>query len=467
MKSKFAALFLLFATVFVLASCLSTDDNYTYTDDSAITSFSISSGKQYLHVKSSTGGDSIVTKDITLSSYKFYIDQVKGEIYNPDSLPCGIDATKLLCSVSSSNSGVVVIKNIDSDTLKYITTTDSVDFSQQREIQVYSNSMTGIRKYKVTVNVHKEFADSFAWHAMPVCEALKSLKAVRAIAINGKMLLFGNDGTYTRLFVSEGNGWNESNTLFDADTYRSVVEKEGVAYLCNGGNIMSSADGSSWTIEATTTSITRLVAASRFRIYGYATDGRLMASADNGKTWSVSTIDDELSLLPTDETAYVSIPVKTNSLTDRVLLIGSRDKSLYPSDTTPHIWGKIDEGADNSNNQPWNYYTIAEENKHTAPLLNGISAIYYDSQLLIMGCKNDEKPTSYKSLDNGITWKVDTTTLVLPDNFAFGEVATGSAITYTVAADKKNVLWLVNAKNGMTWRGRINRLGWKDEQTSF
>ena len=51
MKSKFAAFALLFLTVFVLASCLSTDDNYTYTDDSAITSFSISSGKQYVHVK--------------------------------------------------------------------------------------------------------------------------------------------------------------------------------------------------------------------------------------------------------------------------------------------------------------------------------------------------------------------------------------------------------------------------------
>ena len=99
MKSKFAALFLLFATVFVLASCLSTDDNYTYNDDSAITSFSISSGKQYVHVKSSTGGDSLVVKDLTLSSYKFYIDQVKCEIYNPDSLPCGVNAAKLLCSV--------------------------------------------------------------------------------------------------------------------------------------------------------------------------------------------------------------------------------------------------------------------------------------------------------------------------------------------------------------------------------
>ena len=100
-------------------------------------------------------------------------------------------------------------------------------------------------------------------------------------------------------------------------------------------------------------------------------------------------------------------------------------------------------------------------------MLNGISAIYYDSQLLMMGCKNDKKPTSYKSLDYGITWKVDTTTLVLPDNFAFGEAVTGSATAYTVATDKQNVLWLVNAKNGMTWRGRINRLGWKDEQTSF
>lgn len=467
MKSKFAALFLLFATVFVLASCLSTDDNYTYNDDSAITSFSISSGKQYVHVKSSTGGDSLVVKDLTLSSYKFYIDQVKCEIYNPDSLPCGVNAAKLLCSVSSVNSGVVVIKNVDSDTLKYVTTTDSLDFSQDRELQVYSNSMAGIRKYKVHVNVHKEFADSFAWHAMPVCEALKALKAVRAIALGNKMLLFGTDGTQTRLFVSEGNGWNESNTLFAADTYRSVVAKEGVVYLSDGGNIMSTTDGGTWTTVATASGITRLVAASPIRLYGYAADGRLMASADNGSTWVVSTIDDELSLLPTDETAYVSMPVKTNSLTNRVLLIGTRDKSQHPTDTTPHIWGKIDEGADNSDNQPWLYYTVDQQNKHTAPMLSGISALYYDSRLLLVGCKDGEKPTTYKSLDNGITWYADTTTIVLPDDFANGETANGSAAAYAVAADQSNVLWLVNAKNGMTWRGRVNRLGWKHEQTSF
>ena len=467
MKSKFAALFLLFATVFVLASCLSTDDNYTYNDDSAITSFSISSGKQYVHVKSSTGGDSLVVKDLTLSSYKFYIDQVKCEIYNPDSLPCGVNAAKLLCSVSSLNSGVVVIKNVDSDTLKYVTTTDSLDFSQDRELQVYSNSMAGIRKYKVHVNVHKEFADSFAWHAMPVCEALKALKAVRTVALGNKMLLFGTDGTQTRLFVSEGNGWNESNTLFAADTYRSVVAKEGVVYISDGGNIMSTTDGSAWTTVATASGITRLVAASQFRLYGYAADGRLMASADNGSTWTPSTIDDELSLLPTDETAYVSMPVKTNSLTNRVLLIGTRDKSQHPTDTTPCIWGKIDEGADNSDNQPWLYYTVDQQNKHTAPMLSGISALYYDSRLLLVGCKDGKKPTTYKSLDNGITWYADTTTIVLPDDFANGETANGSAAAYAVAADQSNVLWLVNAKNGMTWRGRVNRLGWKHEQTSF
>ena len=100
-------------------------------------------------------------------------------------------------------------------------------------------------------------------------------------------------------------------------------------------------------------------------------------------------------------------------------------------------------------------------------MLSGISALYYDSRLLLVGCKDGEKPTTYKSLDNGITWYADTTTIVLPDDFANGETANGSAAAYAVAADQSNVLWLVNAKNGMTWRGRVNRLGWKDEQTSF
>ena len=461
---------MLFLAVFVLASCLNNDDNYTYTDDSAITSFSISSGKQYLHLKSSTGGDSVVTNDLTLSSYKFYIDQTNCTIYNPDSLPCGVDATKLLCSVSSYNSGTVVIKSMTSDTLMYVSTSDSIDFSSERELQVYSNSAKAVRKYKVQVNVHKEFPDSFAWHAVPVCEALEQLTAVKVVATTDGALLFGTDGDATRVFKGGIDGWTECVTDFNhslaADAYKGVVTKDGRAYISNGGEILSTTDGSHWTSVASATGITRLVAASRFRIYGYAADSRLMASADNGQTWQTATIDDDNALLPTDETAYVAYPVNTNNNTDRVLLLGTRDHNLYPGDNVLTIWGKIDEGANGSENQPWAYYDVAYENQHKAPLLSGISAVYYDGAVFMFGCKDSDIPAFYKTRDNGITWNADTT-FVLPDDFNDGAHTATHHTAYALTADKDNVLWLVNASNGKAWRGRINRLGWKKEQTDF
>jgi hypothetical protein len=36
-----------------------------------------------------------------------------------------------------------------------------------------------------------------------------------------------------------------------------------------------------------------------------------------------------------------------------------------------------------------------------------------------------------------------------------------------LTVDSDNFIWIVNAKSGSTWRGRINRLGWKKEQTDF
>ena len=54
MKSKFAAFTLLLATVFLMASCLDSDNDYTYTDDCAISSFSVTTAKQKTFVKLSS-----------------------------------------------------------------------------------------------------------------------------------------------------------------------------------------------------------------------------------------------------------------------------------------------------------------------------------------------------------------------------------------------------------------------------
>ena len=473
MKSKFAAFTLLLATVLLMASCLESDNDYTYTDDCAISSFSVTTAKQNTFVKTSDGlRDSLVVKELTLSNYKFYIDQLNGKVYNPDSLPCGVDAKKLLCSVSNSSSGLVVIKKVKSDSLDYFSSTDSLDFSVDREVQVVSNSGLSVKKYTIHVNVHKEQADSFAWHATPICAELKNLQGIKTAAVNGKLLLLGTDGNNTLVYANNGTQWTKCETNLGhnlaADAYKSLVTKDDYAYISDGGNIVRTNDGKTWNIMGEATDVTRLVAASRYSLYGYATDGRLMTSKDNGATWTVAEIDDELSLMPYGETTYASVEIEGYAKTDRVILFGTRDAATYPNDKYLTIWGKIDEAAENSENQPWAYYGVSADNNHAAPLLSGISAVAYDGGVYMMGQEEGKAPKFYKSLDNGITWREDTATVMLPTNF--NENATNAITakgTYALTVDKNKSLWLVNASNGMTWRGRINRLGWAKEQTAF
>lgn len=473
MKSKFAAFTLLLATVLLMASCLESDNDYTYTDDCAISSFSVTTAKQNTFVKTSDGlRDSLVVKELTLSNYKFYIDQLNGKVYNPDSLPCGVDAKKLLCSVSNSSSGLVVIKKVKSDSLDYFSSTDSLDFSVDREVQVVSNSGLSVKKYTIHVNVHKEQADSFAWHATPICAELKNLQGIKTAAVNGKLLLLGTDGNTTIVYTNNGTQWTKCETNLGhnlaADAYKSLVTKDDYVYISDGGNIVRTNDGKTWDIMGTATDVTRLVAASRYSLYGYATDGRLMTSKDNGATWAVAEIDDELSLMPYGETTYASVEIEGYAKTDRVMLFGTRDAATYPNDKYLTIWGKIDEAAENSENQPWAYYGVSADNNHAAPLLSGISAVAYDGGVYMMGQEEGKAPKFYKSLDNGITWREDTATVMLPTNF--NENATNAITangTYALTVDKNKSLWLVNASNGMTWRGRINRLGWDKEQTAF
>ena len=473
MKSKFAAFTLLLATVLLMASCLESDNDYTYTDDCAISSFSVTTAKQNTFVKTSDGlRDSLVVKELTLSNYKFYIDQLNGKVYNPDSLPCGVDAKKLLCSVSNSSSGLVFIKTVKSDSLDYFSSTDSLDFSVDREVQVVSNSGLSVKKYTIHVNVHKEQADSFAWHATPICAELKNLQGIKTAAVNGKLLLLGTDGNNTLVYANNGTQWTKCETNLGhnlaADAYKSLVTKDDYAYISDGGNIVRTNDGKTWNIMGEATDVTRLVAASRYSLYGYATDGRLMTSKDNGATWTVAEIDDELSLMPYGETTYASVEIEGYAKTDRVMLFGTRDAATYPNDKYLTIWGKIDEAAENSENQPWAYYGVSADNNHAAPLLSGISAVAYDGGVYMMGQEEGKAPKFYKSLDNGITWREDTATVMLPTNF--NENATNAITakgTYALTVDKNKSLWLVNASNGMTWRGRINRLGWAKEQTAF
>ncbi len=469
MKSKTINIAVLLAALFSLVSCLDTNDgDYVYTDDSAVTAFSVTSAKKAVHVRASNGADSVYYTTATLTAYKFVIDQQRCVIYNPDSLPYGVDPTKLLVSANSLNSGSLVLKSMTSDSLSYLSTTDSLDFSKPRELQVYSLSGAAVRKYEVRVNVHQEPADKFNWTKLPNPTAFTSATGVKSFVVTTasgttRRFLLASDGTMTTVYRADGDdAWTAATPDFNhtlaAETYRSAAVKHDTLFVCDNGVVMATTDGNTWKQQTTAEAgVARIIAANPIRLYAYNNEGVMVSSDDSGKTWKVASIDESASLLPNGDIAYATLPLNTNANAYRTLLIGSVPEA---STTAFSIWGKIDEGTAYSENQPWMFYDHNSLNRHELPIMNNVSALAYDGKMMVVG--NDERvylPAFYGSRDGGITWKADS---VITSPLGF--FVTGP---YTVSVDKDHFIWFVSGKTGETWRGRINRLGWKKEQYEY
>ena len=295
---------LMVAALCMYTSCLKSDSDsdVKYYDDTAITSFSLGTVNRYLHTISKSGEDSVYKTTFAGSAYKFYIDQKNFEIYNPDSLPYGSDAAHLLCTITSKNSGVVVLKNIDNDTLKFFNTSDSLDFSQPRVLRVVSNDGTATRDYTVRVNVHQESAEKVLWteKLMPTALAtqLRSFVSMRLLAAGKRLVLLGSDGNTTQLMTStDGGDWSLSNAMLGAEVADNAVALGDDVLMVDGAQLKClKADGSFTPVEGAMAPL-RLLAASDSRLYGLAADGAMAVSDDKGLTWAAETLDADLALL--------------------------------------------------------------------------------------------------------------------------------------------------------------------------
>lgn len=140
----------------------------------------------------------------------------------------------------------VYIKNLKDDNVEIVSNTDSLDFSEVRELKVMSNSGKFLRTYKVKVNVHKEQADSFFWAPMTKNTDIEQLQNVKTCAIKtaeskDRLFLFGTDGNNTKLYVmNNGQNWtaatpklNDADLTFDANVCKSIVTKNEKVYICN------------------------------------------------------------------------------------------------------------------------------------------------------------------------------------------------------------------------------------------
>ena len=459
------------ATLFILSlcSCLGSDDEEVeYDDDTAITAFSLGTLNRYLHTLSKSKTDSIYKVSVTGSNYKFYIDQVSHEIYNPDSLPFGTDAAHVLCTISSKNSGRVVVKSLTSDSLLYYNSSDSLDYSSPRTVFVYSNSGKVRREYTIRVNVHQEEADSFKWKAMSRQTEMAALQAMRGMSAGGRLLVFGNDGANTVIYSSaqtDGNTWARQSQTFSADAYKNVVKKNGVLFMKDGNHLLSSADGTQWT-QQRAIDVRQLVAASTVALYALDNDGKLVSSYDDGATWMAESLDDDRALLPSQDINYTCVASKANEKTDYIVLAGSRDVNTYPTDAYAELWGKVEEYAAGAAAHSWSYYDLKDEQLNRLPRLSNLTVFPYVDELIALGgdgigaCKETGFRQLYVSKDGGINWKRS-------DIFPLPEGLSSSNTSFAAFADADNYLWIVCGNSGQVWRGRLNKYGWAEVQTSF
>lgn len=198
-----------------------------------------------------------------LDSVFFSIDQERCVIYNADSLPVGTKVTALLPVVSfpstvSSAKFIVKGGKVQSDTTITYTSssTDSIDFSGNVQLQVTSNDGQYTRTYTIKVNVHQTEPDELYWSQLArrdlpnVTGTVKAVKAVQRDADNYYCLMLdGGDYVLSHAAHPAQGTWDKQvlSFPFTPDVNSFTATSEAFYLLDTEGNLYRSDDCTAWT----------------------------------------------------------------------------------------------------------------------------------------------------------------------------------------------------------------------------
>ena len=477
MKQLFLTLCPMLATAFLLSSCLDNDtDEVALYDDTAITSFSLTGANLVKHTVGSGGRDSIYTISgaTTVSAIKFHIDQVNRRIYNTEKLPMNVDVSKMLCSIGTRNNGVPFIEPLEPGDITYVSTTDSLDFSERRVVRVYSSNGAAYSADTIYVYRHTEDGDAFVWTRMADCPQLAGAEALRAAAIGGRTVALVAKGGQTLVMEAPqetGGSWGDPLATLGGGAWRNATVRNDSLFVLDGTALKASANGQHFSTIAGAAELRRLTGCSSRELYGQGADGQLLVSADGGRTWQPDSMayedrEDSLRLaiqLPTRDVTCLGRPSSYMAQSDYVVMAGNRDVTQedFKSDRNARTWRKIVDYANGRPQGRWICTNEYDESKWPLPAMEDLQLFAYDGALMAIGgkgtgaCAVEAYSRIYESRDGGITWK-KAAQVALPG----GMGARPKAMGVTVDAD--NYIWLFCGGTGEVWRGRLNRLGWNE-----
>lgn len=426
---------LLLATV-VLTSCLGDGESeVTVYNDAAITEFTLGTLNRYKDGNKTT---------LTGSNYGMGIEQVAPyRIFNRDSLPKGTDVSHVVCTISTKNSGGVAIRGLDGNDTWY-NSTDSIDFSQERTLRVFSTDGSYYRDYQVNLSVAKINSDAFSWQQYVASDttAIPTMDSLRVVTVGSRILLFGREvadvAKSTKIYAStNGKTWERvaASETFDSLAWKNVVVKDSKAFILSGGVLKRSDDGNSWTAITMTSDspVRQLVSASVNELYAYTADGHLCALVDGTSNWKAEQLDDSLSYLPTSHITSTCINYAPVDSACYVLLVGNNG-------TKSEVWHKIQQYGGKHKGGQW-VRMVSDGNRFALPVQKHQSLVYYNGNLLVVGAAR----AFYNTTDQGLTWRKSTV-------YAMPSEMTG--YNFSVTTDANGNMWMVS-NYGEVWQGRF------------
>lgn len=444
-----------------LAACLSfaACDSSSSTSDSesssdcAITAVTLGTLLRTINtVSPNTGADTTYTVNVTGSLYPMYIDQLNNRIYNADFLPVGTQIDKVVFSTLKS-SGTLAIQSLSTGTDTLFSATDSTDFRKMRVVRVYSSDGQLSRLYDMEVNVHSEEGDSLVWKQTAAAPAsdLAAFTKSRLLSVGTTLYAFGEkaDGTVSLVVGSSESGQFSTGTnlaSIDGATLnvRSVQHLGNTFYALAGSALVRSADGTSWE-KVGAESLVALAGVSADSLYALTAEGRIVATVD-GAAWTVQQADTD-GEWPLADYATALCPTHTNKSISTLIFAG------YCTQQQARVW-KHDVDAQGIYTFAWNYLPQTEELGEVAfPTVSDPSLISYDDGLVLVGRTTEGKAAIYRSSDIGRTW--------VSGEYTAPAMASATSLSATV--DANHYIWIVCGGTGEVWRGRINRLAWKED----
>lgn len=238
----------------ILTACNAKDDETlsdSYTTDSvAISKFSLTADLRVM---------------ANLDSVFFSIDLEHGVVFNADSLPKGTNITKLVPKITYPSSVTFAEIEMTGGTHRegtvnyYKNASDTIDFTGDVTLTLGADNQAIKKTYRLKVNVHKEDPDTIYWDntaSLPLPSRLPEPVAQKSVADGNNVycLIEEADRTFTLSRSSDifAGSWSKHliDPGFTPDVESFTLSPEGTFFVIAGGNLMSSADGTSWSLAA-------------------------------------------------------------------------------------------------------------------------------------------------------------------------------------------------------------------------